>query len=110
MTTVILGSRARFFERCRTGPVLTSRYSPSVSIQVGSACGWPFGISVTTVARPVSANRRGGDSVFRTAAVYQYAGDGSYDGHFVSTRNSGAVADWLAFLTSAAATGTPTVP
>ena len=65
---------------------------------------------LTTVARPVSENRNGGDGVARTAACFQYASDGSYDGHFVSTRNPDAVTDWVDFLTSAAATGTPSVP
>jgi predicted esterase len=65
---------------------------------------------LTTVARPVSENRAGGDGVDRTAACYQYTSDGSYDGHFVSTRNAAAITDWLEFLTSAAETGTPSVP
>jgi hypothetical protein len=64
---------------------------------------------LTTVARPVSGNRSGGDGVDRTAACYQYASDGTYDGHFVSTRNASAVSDWVDFLTSAATAGTPTV-
>jgi hypothetical protein len=67
-------------------------------------------IGLATVPRPVSGNRIGGDGRARTAACYQYASDGSYDGHFVSTRNPSAIADWTGFLTSAAATGTPTVP
>jgi hypothetical protein len=61
------------------------------------------------INRPVSLNRNGGDGQARTAACFQYAPDG-YDGHFVSTQNPAAVVDWAAFLTSAAATGTPTVP
>jgi hypothetical protein len=65
---------------------------------------------LNTVARPVSANRAAGDGVDRTAACFQYASDGTYDGHFVSTREAGAISDWLDFLTSAAATGTPSVP
>lgn len=65
---------------------------------------------LTQVPRPVSLNRAAGDGSDRTAACFQYTSDGSYDGHFVSTRNPGAIADWVDFLTSAAATGTPTVP
>lgn len=65
---------------------------------------------LNTVARPVSANRAAGDGVDRTAACFQYASDGTYDGHFVSTREPGAISDWLDFLTSAATTGTPSVP
>jgi hypothetical protein len=63
---------------------------------------------LATVTRPVSANRTS-PSGPRTAAMFQYAA-GSYDGHFVSTSNPDAVADWIAFLTSAIAAGTPTVP
>ena len=61
-----------------------------------------------TVSRPVSANlQRGADTL--TGACFQYAPDG-YDGHFVLTRNPAAIADWKAFVNSAIATGTPTVP
>ncbi|MCB9561739.1 MAG: hypothetical protein H6709_16650 [Kofleriaceae bacterium] len=68
------------------------------------------GISgLSTVARPVSLNRTGGDGQARTAACFQYQPDG-YDGHFVAQQNAAAIADWTAFLTSLAATGTPTVP
>ncbi len=67
-------------------------------------------IGVGSAARPVLRNRPGGDGQARTAVVTQYATDGSYDGHFVATRNAAAQADWLAFLTSALATGAPTVP
>jgi fermentation-respiration switch protein FrsA (DUF1100 family) len=61
-------------------------------------------------SRPVTNDRTGGDGVARTAAVFQYDTDGSYDGHFVSTQNPAAVADWKAFLTSLAAGGVPNVP
>lgn len=64
----------------------------------------------TADARPVTNDVTGGDAVPRTAAVFQYATDGTYDGHFVSTQNPAAVADWTAFLMSLATTGTPTVP
>ena len=60
--------------------------------------------------RPVTSTVMGGDGVLRTAAVFQYASDGTYDGHFVSTQNPMAIADWRAFLDSLAATGTPNVP
>jgi len=59
--------------------------------------------------RPVTNDRTGGDGMARTAAVFQYDATG-YDGHFVSTQNPNAVTDWVAFLTSLAATGTPNVP
>lgn len=67
-----------------------------------------FGLA--QVARPVSANRLGGDGVLRTAACFQYAPDIGYDGHFVSTQNPAAIADWIAFLVSHAQSGTPLVP
>lgn len=62
-----------------------------------------------TEVRPIAANVAGGDGVTRTAACFQYQPSG-YDGHFVATQNPTAQADWLAFLTSLAATGTATVP
>jgi len=67
---------------------------------------------LATVNRPVTANRTGGDTEMRTAAMFQYAPPTGVDGHFVSTRVSQAVTDWVNFLTSAAesGTGTPTVP
>jgi len=61
------------------------------------------------IARPVTANMTGGDSVKRTAAVFQYEPNG-YDGHFVALQNPSAQADWLAFLRSYFSTGTPTIP
>ncbi len=64
---------------------------------------------VSTLARPISANRATDDGT-RTAACFQYDPAGAYDGHFVATRDSGAVSDWLSFITSAISTGTPTVP
>jgi hypothetical protein len=64
---------------------------------------------IPAIARPVSANMKAGDSVNVTAAAFQYQPNG-YDGHFVSTRNSGAQADWLAFLQSYFSTGAPVVP
>jgi hypothetical protein len=64
---------------------------------------------VTAIARPVSANVRAGDGAMRTAAVFQYVPVG-YDGHFVSTRSPDAAADWMAFLQSWLATGTPAIP
>jgi hypothetical protein len=60
--------------------------------------------------RPVTSTVMAGDGVLRTAAVFQYATDGTYDGHFVSEQNPMAIADWRAFLNSLAATGTPNVP
>jgi len=43
------------------------------------------------------------------AAVFQYE-PGAYDGHFVVMQNTTASADWMAFLQSYLATGTPVVP
>src|SRR6201987_2367857 len=51
ISTVIRGARRMFLARCRCGSVFTRTCSPSVSTQVSNACGWPSGISVTTVAR-----------------------------------------------------------
>ncbi|HEY2902187.1 MAG TPA: hypothetical protein VGL59_16520 [Polyangia bacterium] len=65
------------------------------------------------IARPVTANIAAGDGKQRTAAVFQYnpaTGAGAYDGHFVALQNAAAIADWAAFLSSALASGTPTVP
>ncbi len=62
---------------------------------------------VSQISRPVTLNKTTPDGP-RTAALFQYEPSG-YDGHFVATRNSDAVADWLAFLTSAI-TGDPAVP
>lgn len=59
------------------------------------------------VARPVSQNRAGGDGAARTAACFQYEAD-EYDGHFVATRDPGAVADWVEFLVTAQS-GAPSV-
>src|SRR5215470_14542168 len=58
ISTVIRGSRRMFLARCRCGSVFTRRYSPSLSTHVSSACGWPSGISVTTVARFLPWARR----------------------------------------------------
>ncbi|MBI4508590.1 MAG: hypothetical protein HY698_03065 [Deltaproteobacteria bacterium] len=63
---------------------------------------------IAPINRPVTKNKSGSDGVDRTAAVFQYAPDG-YDGHFVAVRNPSAVADWVAFLQSWLATGTPVV-
>ncbi len=60
------------------------------------------------VSRPVEGNLRGGDGVFRTAALFQYTSEG-FDGHFAGLRNPQAITDWLAFLTSAISGGTPRV-
>ena len=65
--------------------------------------------AVTPIARPVTPNVTAGDSVKRTAAVFQYEPSG-YDGHFVATQNPAAQADWMAFLQSYFATGTPAIP
>jgi hypothetical protein len=64
---------------------------------------------LTEVARPMSANRVGGDGQTRTAIVVQYQ-PGNYDGHFVAQQNAAAVTDWVAFFDSAATSGTPTIP
>jgi predicted esterase len=64
---------------------------------------------VAAIARPLTANQAGGDSVMRTAGVFQYQPAG-YDGHFVATMNTAAVSDWTEFLQSYIATGTPAIP
>jgi hypothetical protein len=64
---------------------------------------------VPAITRPVTANVTGGDGLKRTAAVFQYE-PGTYDGHFVATRNDAAAADWMAFLQSYFAGGAPVVP
>lgn len=65
---------------------------------------------LSTIARPVSGNRTGGDGAARTGAMFQYAPATDYDGHFVATRHADAIEDWTAFLVSIATSGTPTVP
>jgi predicted esterase len=60
-------------------------------------------------ARPITPARQGADGVQRIAAQFQYATDGTFDGHFVATRVPAAIADWKAFLVSLAA-GAPSVP
>jgi len=60
--------------------------------------------------RPVTNDKAGGDGQQRTAAVFEYVTTGSYDGHFVAFQNPTAEADWKAFLTSLATSGTPNVP
>ncbi|MGE0401057.1 MAG: hypothetical protein AB7T06_30385, partial [Kofleriaceae bacterium] len=62
-----------------------------------------------TDARPVTPNRTGGDAVLRFATVFQYATDGTYDGHFVAQNHPQAKADWTAFFMSLIA-GAPNVP
>lgn len=62
-------------------------------------------------ARPITLSPGvvGGDGPVRFGALFQYDGGGAFDGHFVSTRVSQAVADWRAFLVSVAG-GAPNVP
>ncbi|MBK9030652.1 MAG: hypothetical protein IPL61_04820 [Myxococcales bacterium] len=67
-------------------------------------------IALATDARPITPNRVAGDGPTRFGAVFQYDLAGAADGHFVTTESAAALADWEAFLTSTAATGTPTVP
>jgi predicted esterase len=64
---------------------------------------------VSPVSRPVETNVVAGDGQQRTAMCVQYE-HGDYDGHFVSTRHAGALADWTALLTSWIQTGTPALP
>jgi hypothetical protein len=60
------------------------------------------------VGRPVSLNMTvpGGS---KTGVVIQYDPPSGTDGHFVATRNTSAVRDWTAFVTTFL-TGTPTIP
>ncbi len=53
-----------------------------------------------SLARPVSENRVGGEGEERTAACFQYDAT-EFDGHFVSTRDPDAVADWTQFFVTA---------
>lgn len=66
---------------------------------------------LVSTTRPLSNNFTTSDGP-KTAGVFQYATNGAYDGHYVAQRNPAAIADWAAFLGSAArsATSTPTVP
>ena len=64
---------------------------------------------VATITRPVTANVTAGDGRKRTAAVFQYE-PGTTDGHFVAMQNASAATDWMAFLQSYFAAGTPVVP
>ena len=66
-------------------------------------------LELTAVDRPVGTNVNGGDGNSRLGALFQYQPNG-YDGHFVATRHSDAIADWTAFLMSLIETGTPAVP
>jgi len=91
-------------------------YSPNLNIMVrtlGIPIADPTVVQsiqgVSTASRPISENRATLDGL-RTAACFQYDPDGAYDGHFVSTRNASAVTDWTSFVTSAIASGVPTVP
>jgi hypothetical protein len=92
-------------------------YSPTPTLEVtaramGLQLAAPVVAAVSglqTVERPVSLNRNGGDGTPRTAAMFQYVPVDT-DGHFVSTDNPTAVADWSAFLESLVGGGAPTVP
>jgi hypothetical protein len=61
-------------------------------------------------ARPVTNNRTAGDAQQRTAVVFEYNAPTGKDGHFVAFDVPQATADWKAFLTSLASTGTPNIP
>jgi predicted esterase len=63
----------------------------------------------TPISRPNITNDVIGGNGTVTAAVFQYA-PGSGDGHFVAFQNATSKADWVAFLTSYFATGTPLIP
>jgi hypothetical protein len=61
------------------------------------------------LSRPVSSNMQvAGGPV--TGVVLQYDPPAGVDGHFVATRNTAALRDWTAFVTSFLASGTPTIP
>jgi hypothetical protein len=91
-------------------------YSPpgSMALMAGAAglhTGSPEidDLDLTAATRPVGANLNGGDGQPRLGAIFQYQ-PGDYDGHFVATRHSQAIADWRSFLMSLIETGTPSVP
>src|SRR5580693_849094 len=75
MSTVTRGSRRRLRARCRTGSVFTSTWSPSWSTQVSSACGWPSGMRVTTVARflPLASRAASSSSAMLVLLRSRYA-------------------------------------
>src|ERR1017187_2459898 len=87
MSTVIRGSLRTFFARWRTGSVLTSTNSPSLSTHVGSACGCPSGISVTTVARFFVRARRTASS--SSGIAYLLVGQASDSAIIASPRRRG---------------------
>src|SRR5262249_27939064 len=83
-----------------TGKGSLDSYSPSDTLTLtaqimGLKVADPTVIDATVaakVARPV-----------KTSAVYQYATDGTHDGHFIAFDSADAIRDWKAFLTSMAA-------
>jgi hypothetical protein len=93
----------------------TDTYSPKKSLTATAQSARMFVASPvlenigTEDTRTVTPNRMGGDGVMRFDTVFQYATDGTYDGHFVAENNPSALADWLAFFTSVTA-GAPSVP
>jgi predicted esterase len=68
-----------------------------------------FGLDPITTAPPFSYNEFFGRSGKLTALELQYASDGTYDGHFVSTNNPRARAAIQQMLVTAARDGIPTV-
>ena len=79
MFALILWDEARrrmFLARCRCGSVFTRRCSPSVSTQVSNACGWPSGISVTTVARffPLASRTTSASSGMKDLPPREFSG------------------------------------
>lgn len=98
----------------------TDTYAPKATLtataQVGgfSLAAPPTGSVIEAIAtvdpRPITAAVAAGDGKTRFATVFEYATDGSYDGHFVATEHPQAIADWTAFFASLAAGGSPTVP
>jgi hypothetical protein len=92
-------------------------WSPTPQLaELAAAAGLPVAapvledIGTGTVARPVANNVSNPDGTSSTAAVVQYAPGVGHDGNEVALTNASAIADWTAFLSSAALTGTPAVP
>ncbi len=70
----------------------------------------PASPPVQTEPRPIIGTRVGSDGSTITAATFQYDPAGAFDGHFVATQSSEAVADWKFFFDSYVLAGTPHVP
>jgi hypothetical protein len=88
------------------GPAYTNRYE----LTPGECKDNGDGTCAPVTLPMVSGNVPGASAeITLTAAVREYQSDGSYDGHFVATRNATASADVVRFLSEAALGKVPTV-